>query len=472
MPLRLRVTPPGSGPTTERTVDFDDGVGQVRIGRRADLELSLPFSPLSGVHARLVRASDSDKKTNHWLLEDLGSTNGTFVGGERLKPGVKLPLAAGTEFKLAAIRLVFDGDVRLMTDNGTEIQQIDAPFKTTGKVQAEAPNRAATSKVVEAPSKLEAANRAEAANKVSGKVQAEAPNRATGKTVSEVSSRPKIPSEVSSSKSDVKVPGTEPTATYVRRQNTDVVAPGPSTAPYLKAVAGITEGDTTFRLEQRDHEYMFGRTRRCDFRVAVNEVSREHASFTRRSDGVYVNDLGSVNGVLVNNTRVKEYRLYDGDLVQIGHVKLRLFDANGMRPREGERSTHGLSAGALSQSHSALSQSHSPISQSPVSSAAAPSSVPSRLAASFGATAAQPPAHPHAEKSAMFGEQLHPAVAGALAADGGGVVVGEYRPRRPSVRVRLAETWGASNRLRYVVVIVAASLLAFVAVMVGFRLAG
>jgi len=67
------------------------------------------------------------------------------------------------------------------------------------------------------------------------------------------------------------------------------------------------------------------------------------------------------------------------------------------------------------------------------------------------------------------GEELHPAIAGALAADGGG---DQYRPRRPSVRVRLAETWGASNRLRYVVVIVAASLLAFVAVMVGFRLAG
>ena len=75
---------------------FDDGVGQIRIGRRADLELSLPFSPLSGVHARLVRASDSRTRpitAGCWRIS--GSTNGTFLGGERLKPGVKLPVTAG-----------------------------------------------------------------------------------------------------------------------------------------------------------------------------------------------------------------------------------------------------------------------------------------------------------------------------------------------------------------------------------------
>ena len=85
----------GRPPTAERSIDFDDGVGQIRIGRRADLELSLPFSPLSGVHARLVRASDGDQKTEHWVLEDLGSTNGTFVGGERLKPGHQAPADGG-----------------------------------------------------------------------------------------------------------------------------------------------------------------------------------------------------------------------------------------------------------------------------------------------------------------------------------------------------------------------------------------
>ena len=102
--------------------------------------------------------------------------------------------------------------------------------------------------------------------------------------------------------------------------------PVPAQVPYLTVVGGLTDGSKTFRLEQRDHTYLFGRTRRCEFRVNTAEVSREHASFERRAEGVFVNDIGSVNGVMVNNTRVREYRLFDGDLIQIGHVKLRLFD--------------------------------------------------------------------------------------------------------------------------------------------------
>ena len=46
------------------------------------------------------------------------------------------------------------------------------------------------------------------------------------------------------------------------------------------------------------------------------------------------------------------------------------------------------------------------------------------------------------------------------------------RHRRPSVRIRIAETWETSSRFRYGIVIVAASLLAVCAVIVGFSLAG
>ena len=119
MSLRLRVIPPGSArnggspdAAGERAVAFDDGVGQIRIGRRADLELSLPFNSLSGVHARLGRASDGASKSDQWLLEDLGSTNGTTVDGERLKPGFKRPVKAGMHIKLADIQLIIEGEVR------------------------------------------------------------------------------------------------------------------------------------------------------------------------------------------------------------------------------------------------------------------------------------------------------------------------------------------------------------------------
>jgi len=357
MPLRLRVLPAPSRSrkggskstpaTGERSIDFDDGLGQIRIGRRADLELSLPFSPLSGVHARLLRASDSDQKTLHWVLEDLGSTNGTYVGGERLKPGIKRPLTAGERIKLAEIQLIFDGEV----------------------------------------------------------------------------------------------PGDERTQTFVHRQISDIFSPGPATesVPFLTAVAGISEGATTFRIEERDHVYMFGRTRRCEFRVKTAEVSREHASFTRRTDGIYVNDLGSVNGVLVNNTKVQEFKLFDGDLIQIGHVKLRLFDPNDPSPRGADGST--ASADSLARGEMRATPAH-------------PHGVRDDLL---------PPARD--EKSATFRSELHPLIAGAMDGE-------DVRHRRPSVRIRIAETWESSSRFRYGIVMVAASLLAICAVVVGFSLAG
>ncbi len=149
MPLRLRVLPAASrsrksGKATpaaaERSIDFDDGVGQIRIGRRADLELSLPFSPLSGVHARLVRASDSDQKTEHWVLEDLGSTNGTYVGGERLKPGIKRPLTARRADQARRDPLIFDGEVpgdeRTQTFVHRQISDIFSPAPATERFRS------------------------------------------------------------------------------------------------------------------------------------------------------------------------------------------------------------------------------------------------------------------------------------------------------------------------------------------------
>ena len=494
MPLRLRVIPPSSrqpaapGDAVERVIDFDDGVGQIRIGRRADLELSLPFSPLSGVHARLVRASDSTEKADRWLLEDLGSTNGTFVGGERLKPGVKLPVTAGMQIKFAEVKLIFDGHVRAKSDAAvdsdgkTGVQgepsnkvQGEASSKSTGKtpsaassksggkVEGEASNKATGKTGSEVSSKSggkvegEASNKAtgktgsEVSSKSGGKVEGEASNKATGKTGSEVSSKSggKVQGEASnkvtgktasevSSKSGGKVPPHDPTQTYVRPQFTDVIPSGPATArvPYLTAVAGITEGDTAFRLEQRDHIYMFGRTRRCEFRVNGTDVSREHASFERRADGVYVNDLGSVNGVLVNNTRVKDYRLYDGDLIQIGHVKLRLFDPSEPSPRESERSA---GSSPLSRSTPARSV-PSPACRRTACLRSAPRKTRTRTSSHRRARTSR---RPRAPMRPPRPSELHPAVAGQLAAEGTG------HRRRPSVRVRIQENWEKSKGFRY-----------------------
>jgi len=51
-------------------------------------------------------------------------------------------------------------------------------------------------------------------------------------------------------------------------------------------------------------------------------VSRNHALLVRRRDGLYIDDLGSLNGTYVNRRRIKSHRLQNGDELQVGKYKL------------------------------------------------------------------------------------------------------------------------------------------------------
>ncbi|HEV2074775.1 MAG TPA: FHA domain-containing protein [Thermoleophilaceae bacterium] len=51
-------------------------------------------------------------------------------------------------------------------------------------------------------------------------------------------------------------------------------------------------------------------------------VSRNHALLVRRRDGIYIDDLGSLNGTYVNRERIDSHKLVDGDELQVGKYKL------------------------------------------------------------------------------------------------------------------------------------------------------
>ena len=64
------------------------------IGREADCDIAIAAQAISRRHARISRASHG------WMLEDLDSSNGTFVNGERLETTAQ-PLRDGDEVVLA-----------------------------------------------------------------------------------------------------------------------------------------------------------------------------------------------------------------------------------------------------------------------------------------------------------------------------------------------------------------------------------
>lgn len=69
----------------------------VTVGRSAESTIELPNDDVSRVHASLTRDG------NAWLLEDRGSTNGTFVEGERIEQRLIRP---GHRFQLAKCEFI------------------------------------------------------------------------------------------------------------------------------------------------------------------------------------------------------------------------------------------------------------------------------------------------------------------------------------------------------------------------------
>jgi pSer/pThr/pTyr-binding forkhead associated (FHA) protein len=67
-----------------------------------------------------------------------------------------------------------------------------------------------------------------------------------------------------------------------------------------------------------------GRSAGNDIRLANDSISSRHAEILRKRAGdVYVVDLGSSNGVYVNEVKVEQMPLNDGDVIELGEVRLR-----------------------------------------------------------------------------------------------------------------------------------------------------
>ena len=82
---------------TGEVLEFEEA--SVRVGRAPDLELILDgegSEVVSGNHALLAFREGA------WVVEDTGSTNGTFVGDQRLEQGKPVPLRAGAILRFGA----------------------------------------------------------------------------------------------------------------------------------------------------------------------------------------------------------------------------------------------------------------------------------------------------------------------------------------------------------------------------------
>ena len=120
--ITLRVTP-AEGAPFEREVGSEELV----IGRSSKCGLSIPDRFLSRRHARLRREDET------WLIEDLGSRNGTFVNGrsiegpEAVRPGDVLTMSA------SRIEVVGDGGVEESVPTDAKLRPASDVLQKTKK---------------------------------------------------------------------------------------------------------------------------------------------------------------------------------------------------------------------------------------------------------------------------------------------------------------------------------------------------
>jgi hypothetical protein len=92
-------------------------------------------------------------------------------------------------------------------------------------------------------------------------------------------------------------------------------------------------------------EVNMGRDLANDIPVPDAEISRRHARFIVKADGVYIEDLGSTNGTFLNGVRLSApKRLSNGDLVTLAESTVMSFEWEGAVQAAAYTPTYGAPA--------------------------------------------------------------------------------------------------------------------------------
>ena len=252
---------------------------EITIGRQEGNTIRLTERNVSRRHARLMR------QNGHVVVEDLGSSNGTRINGERI----------------SGQSTVKDGDLIQIGDYDLALQSDVAA--------AARPQRTVTAELT--PEDMSSSAEAE--------TEAEAP-------VAE------------QEEGDEEEAATAPTAEQ-RRHSTAIIKMDQVEGNRARKVQDL-EAEDAPRLvilssEFKGQEYAcirtemkIGRTEDNDIVIDHRSLSRTHAKLVREENGEWrILDMQSANGMTVNGEPYAQASLNNGDTIELGHVKLRFVGA-------------------------------------------------------------------------------------------------------------------------------------------------
>ena len=308
-------------------VEDDDGTrnvvpvspGLLRLGRHADNEVCLPERNVSRRHATVELAADGTCS-----LTDLGSYNGVFINGTRVQKAATFK--AGDNVRVGDFRLELraaahhneslgnTAKVNLLDDEGTQPAGPGEPMLA----EATTPSGQEAPKAMDA----EATTPGDAIEPVSyapsppGRPSLDSTSlvdvagRANGGLLSAVSSS--SPGEIDLNRTSM----VRPRASEGEAAKRDSA---PDTA-HLLCLSGERAG-VAFPVDRP--KIIIGRTPDTDIALLHRSISREHSRIEWDGQHTRIVDLDSSNGTLVNGENYQEAELHAGDVVELGHIRLR-----------------------------------------------------------------------------------------------------------------------------------------------------
>lgn len=227
---------------TVQVYDLDQPV--IRIGRVAGMDIHIDDVSISRRQAEIQRAGDG------WVIRDIGSSNGTFVNGERLAGD--RPLKAGDEIAIGQFSLFFERGLASFQPRQREASP-GAAASVPAAAAAPRPAGPAESTAYLAPEEIDRLKREGAQKRQAHLIWEVGPERATH---------------------------------------------------YLAADGGA----------------LIGRSEMCDLRVPRGP--RQHILVLRAGDGFEVRNLCFWRRMRVRGQVTSRARLGNGDVIEIGPVRL------------------------------------------------------------------------------------------------------------------------------------------------------
>lgn len=256
---------------------------EILVGREVECQISLGSGHISRYHAKLTIMP------NEVVIEDLRSTNGTFINGRRITSPQTAHIGDEIRFHELAFRLV-STEEESGHQEATVFQQAVLEPPVSKPVQSEVPPQPAQPSSDQQPANEPVASPAPSSHDDADSTRIlsiDDLNRLQGKA---------------------------------ERSTSASVDSG--SGPRMVVLTAPIRGKIYSLISRKKNAWLIGRGQDCDFQLQDQTVSSQHARIRKLGDEWILEACEGRNPIFINNRSVEFSTLNPGDVVRVGRMEL------------------------------------------------------------------------------------------------------------------------------------------------------